>query len=270
LDRALHDLAAKKAGLPLHRFLGATRDFANAYACGGSTSHSETELVAEVESFLRQGFTTIKIKVGLGFGAHPETDVLRVKAIRKNLGYSFSLAIDANQAFSAGQAINLSEKLSEEQIAWFEEPVHSAEHSSIRLYARKGTIPSAFGESEYSGKVFPQLVQNGVQHLQPSPDMLTSLAEFFEISALAYKYGLPVSSGGYSWENCEYTAALNESSLTEYLEPVVGGMRSFMESAPELREGRFLLQSYPGSSIRFDLEGLKKGGILQTVTLAGK
>ena len=48
LDLALHDILAKRVGQPLHRFLGATRDWVNVYASGMGTGLTWEQMVAEL------------------------------------------------------------------------------------------------------------------------------------------------------------------------------------------------------------------------------
>ncbi len=99
-DIALYDIAAKKAGLPLFRYLG------------GSYKEIETDLTIGIASpgemakkaveFVKDGVRIIKIKLG----KKVEDDIERVKLIREAAGQSTILRIDANQGWSYEDAVD--------------------------------------------------------------------------------------------------------------------------------------------------------------------
>jgi L-alanine-DL-glutamate epimerase-like enolase superfamily enzyme len=98
---ALYDLAAQGAGQPLFRFLG------------GSVSRLETDLtisldaipkmLADVEDALARGFGVLKIKLGKDI----EEDIARVRAIHALVAGRARLRLDANQSWSAAEAIRV-------------------------------------------------------------------------------------------------------------------------------------------------------------------
>ena len=98
-DVALHDLAGQAARKPLFRLLG------------GQATELRTDLtisvdavskmLAEIEDALGRGFTALKIKLG----KDPAEDVVRVRAIAAAVGVRATLRLDANQGWSAAQAV---------------------------------------------------------------------------------------------------------------------------------------------------------------------
>lgn len=263
VDLALHDLAARRAGKPLHRFLDATRDWAVVYASGGGTNLSERALIDEMTGFVTRGFTTLKMKVGKNFGRLMDEDVARVKAVRKALGADVRLAVDANQIWSSDEASEFAKRIAEEKIAWFEEPVHSADLLEIRRVCRSSPIPVAFGEAEISGKVFPVLAAAGVGHLQPSV-FLAGVDEWLLTRNVALRENLALSSGGYSQLTCQFVATAPEKAETELLVPIVGALDPFLEHKPELKAGRYHLTNDHGFSMRVAWERLAKEGRIAT------
>ena len=94
-DVALWDMKAKRAKLPLAKLLGAHRDSIQCYnTSGGFLSSPLEEVLANIDVTRARGIGGIKIKVG-----HPDpaTDIKRVSALRKKLGDSCPLMVDANQ-----------------------------------------------------------------------------------------------------------------------------------------------------------------------------
>lgn len=258
VDLAMHDLAARRMGQPLHRFLGATRDWAAVYGSGGGTNLTEHELVEEMTGFVERGFTMLKMKVARNFGRQMNEDVARVKAVRTAIGPDVRLAVDANQAWDHAEALQFAKQIADEKIAWFEEPVHSADLLEIRKVCKSSPVPVAFGESEMSGKVFPVLAAAGVEHLQPSAFQMAGVHEWMTTLDVALKESLEFSSGGFSQLACQFVATAPEKAHTELLVPITGELDPFLERRPELKNGRYHLSREPGSSMRVAWDRLAK------------
>jgi L-alanine-DL-glutamate epimerase-like enolase superfamily enzyme len=100
VDCALHDLASQQAGIPLHTFLGGTLDSVRTdmtLSAGNAES-----LVASAAEWMGAGFSTIKIKVGTG----PD-DLDAVRRVRETVGPDIRLRVDANQAWTADEAVEI-------------------------------------------------------------------------------------------------------------------------------------------------------------------
>jgi L-Ala-D/L-Glu epimerase len=98
LDIALQDIAAKAAGLPLWRFLGAER--AGPVRCNATLVAAEPRAVAaQAAAWAQRGFASFKLKVGL------PGDVAQVEAARSELGGGARIRVDANGAWSVQAAI---------------------------------------------------------------------------------------------------------------------------------------------------------------------
>jgi D-galactarolactone cycloisomerase len=116
IDAACHDLAARKAGLPLWRFLNSSGNGRiRAYASGiGPESPAETAIAAA-----GRGHTAFKLKVGFG----GETDIRSLAAIRFAMSPGHTLMTDANQGWSFDDALAGIHLCADHGAAWIEEPV---------------------------------------------------------------------------------------------------------------------------------------------------
>lgn len=263
IDLALHGLAAQRAGLPLHRFLGATRDWVRVYACGGGINLTDSELLAEASAFAEAGYDLLKIKVGRDFGRAIREDVTRVGAVRRAIGSGLGLAVDANQIWSVADAIRFMQAIEDQQLRWVEEPIHSADLTGLRtlcagLANSTVSVPVAVGESEVCGLVFPALSDAGAGHLQPQPLHLPSVAEWLDVRDLAARNRLFLSAGGFSHWAASLVATADEAAYTELLVDVIGPMTDYFLTGPVLRAGRFQLPVEPGLPVRFDWERVRK------------
>src|SRR5215475_4963511 len=117
LDLAVHDLRARKRGLPLWRALGGRDEQpVPAYASGLNPGRAARETV---ELMRAAGHRAFKIKVGFG----EETDLGSLRPVATTLKPGERLMVDANQGWDLRTACALLPKLAEFNLAWVEEPL---------------------------------------------------------------------------------------------------------------------------------------------------
>ena len=103
IDIALWDLRCRKAGLPLHIMAGGAQASVPLYTTEGGWLHLEPSVL--VEDALRakeDGFGGVKIKIGR---PHVSEDMARLRGVRDACGPAFEIMTDANQLFTADEAI---------------------------------------------------------------------------------------------------------------------------------------------------------------------
>ncbi len=115
INIALWDLAARRAGQPLWRYLGGRDNHVTVYASG--LNPSPRPLLA-LEKQL-QGYRAFKMKVGFGH----DDDIRSLRILRDMLGAKAELMVDANQAWSLSEAIEMAHALAPMQLDWLEEPL---------------------------------------------------------------------------------------------------------------------------------------------------
>ena len=123
VDIALWDLKGRHLGLPVHRLIGGPmRGRVQAYATGfyrKRTDDAVSYLLDEARRHADAGFSAIKLKLGFGI----DEDIRLCRAIRRAVGQTITIMVDANHAYDAIAAIRLGRQIEELDIAWFEEPV---------------------------------------------------------------------------------------------------------------------------------------------------
>ena len=252
LDMALYDLAARRKKMPLYKYLNATRNYAMMYGSGGGTNYSYSDLEKEIDYFLGCGIDCIKMKVGKNYGTKMKEDIERVKFVRDLIGNNVRLAVDANQVWNVEESLHFINAIGSEDIAWFEEPTHSAKLTEIEQLCKESPVSIAFGESERSGKVFPALVKAGVTHLQPIPNYLGSIKEWMEVRDLAIRNKIEFSSGGYSLYTSSFMTTAPEEFRVEYLFTLMSVLEPYFSVHPKLEKGKFVLPDIEGLPIRID------------------
>mgnify|MGYP005856186893 CR=1 FL=1 len=186
LDIALWDIKGKAVGMPVYKLLGGCfRDRIKAYASGFYMSNppqTEASLGREAERHLEDGFTMMKMKIGFG----PEVDLQRVRAVRRAVGDSIGLMVDANHAYDVRTAVKLGKRLEEYDILWFEEPVAPEDIAGYKEVRSALNIPIAGGEAEFTKFGFRDLVsKKAVDIVQPDVTLAGGFTECKKIAAMA-------------------------------------------------------------------------------------
>ncbi len=119
IDIALHDLWAKAAGQPLCTMLGgAVRPAVPLAHMIGLMP--ESEAVAEGTAAIGEGVGALQVKGG----EDPQRDIRLIRALRKRLGPSVRLRLDANQGYGrAKEAIKIIRELERGMLDFLEQPV---------------------------------------------------------------------------------------------------------------------------------------------------
>ena len=145
IEMALWDILGKVAGLPVYRLLGGpVRDFVTTkYSVSGLEPAKAAAIAAWA---VEQGFTTMKVKVGL----NPDEDVARVAAVRKAVGPHVRLGVDANGGWSPRVAIQTIPRLYEYDIFFAEQPVPDLDIAWLADVRRQVKVPIMADESVYS------------------------------------------------------------------------------------------------------------------------
>jgi L-alanine-DL-glutamate epimerase-like enolase superfamily enzyme len=154
IDTALWDLAARRAGQPLWRFLGG-RDAAIAVYASGLNPDSPEQLAA---SKRQAGHSAFKLKVGFG----RDRDLANLRALRKALGPRVQLMVDANQAWNLDEALAMQDALAEFELGWIEEPLRAdAPLSRWKQLAKAARAPLAAGENMAGDGEFDAAIASG-------------------------------------------------------------------------------------------------------------
>lgn len=145
LEMALWDIAGKAAGVPVYRLLGgAVREEVKTK---WSISGIEPPRAAEIASWaIHQGFQTVKVKVG----TDPDADVERVAAVRKTVGNTVRVGVDANGGWSVEAALGVIPRLYAHSVFFVEQPVAAADLPGMAEVRRRIHVPVIADESVYT------------------------------------------------------------------------------------------------------------------------
>jgi L-alanine-DL-glutamate epimerase-like enolase superfamily enzyme len=185
-DAAVHDLAARRTGVPLYRFLGgqAAGSKIRAYASGigPETPHATAKAAAEA------GHTAFKVKVGFG----RDTDLASLEAMRDAIGAGGTLMADANQGWSVDEAVARSAEYAAFDLSWLEEPLRADRPlEEWRRLAFQTSIPLAAGENVNELDDFEAMMTSSiVGYIQPDLAKWGGISGCFEVARRARRHGI--------------------------------------------------------------------------------
>ncbi|MER6038673.1 MULTISPECIES: enolase C-terminal domain-like protein [unclassified Streptomyces] len=195
VDIALWDLKARLLGLPLVDLLGAARDDVPVYGSGGFTTYDADRQDRQLRGWAEdQGIPRVKIKIGESWGSREARDLERVGRARASVGETAELFVDANGAYSGGQAVRVASALADAGVTWFEEPV-SSDHLTLLADVR-GRVPMdvTAGEYGYTLPYFEHMLAAGaVDCLQADITRCGGVTVWLRAAALAHARGTAVS-----------------------------------------------------------------------------
>lgn len=218
VDIALWDLKARSLNLPLYKLLGAARDRVPVYGSGGWTSYSQDELVSEQAGYVDRGFSSTKMKVGMDAGTNVSVDMERLHAVRDAIGSDIELLIDANNGYTAKQAISLISQFESYQVAWLEEPVPADDIDGLAQVVDKSRIPIATGEHEYTKWGFKEiLTRRAADIAQPDVGRVGGITEWLKVASMADAFGIPIAPHSYQLVHRHLCMAIPNLRIVEYL-----------------------------------------------------
>lgn len=265
LDLIMLEIMAKRENQPLHRFLGAKKDWAAAYKGGGSLLSDDDDLVGDMVRYVEEGYKTVKFKVGSDWGKNMERDARRMEKVRRAVGPDIEIAVDGNQVWSVEEALKFADMIRPYNPAWYEEPVHSHDMNAIRELREKVNMKIGYGESMRNYFAFETYVEKGVDHLMPLVGRMSKMSDLLKIRDLARKNSLRFSSGGTIWINAVFGALYDETELLENHEPMTEPIGECLLVKPEEKKGRIYLPDLEGSPIRLNMEKLEREGTIESV-----
>lgn len=110
---------------------------------GTVMAHHDGELEEEIESLLRQGYTTLKVKVGWD----EREDAAWVRRTQDMVGDRAHIRLDANQAYSLEQAMYLAHNVDPGNIELFEQPFGVGNWEDMVALSRACPLPLMLDES---------------------------------------------------------------------------------------------------------------------------
>ncbi|MDP3469779.1 MAG: dipeptide epimerase [Daejeonella sp.] len=189
-DMALYDLAAKKQGQPLYRFLGGEKRVIETDITIGI---AEPEQMADLAAkYQKQGARILKIKLG----KDPDLDLLRIRAIRKKIGEQIILRIDANQGWNFDDALRCLNSMQELNIEFCEQPMRTWYDDKLPELKQQTNTKIMADESCYNHHDARRLINSGsCDYINIKFAKSGGINEGLKIHQMAFESGIPCMIG---------------------------------------------------------------------------
>jgi L-alanine-DL-glutamate epimerase-like enolase superfamily enzyme len=263
IDLALWDIVGKAAGMPVWRLLGAGwRTEVRAYASSlfGDTLEETGRMARE---YVDSGFTAVKFGWE-PLGKDPEQDVALVREIRRAVGPTVDVMIDAGLVWDAKTAIRMAERFSEFNIAWLEEPLHPDDLDGYARLSRAVSVRIAAGEEESSRQSYIDLMDRGnIDVVQVDVTRCGGLTEAMRIAGLAADRHRPVvnhsfKSGINIAASLHFIAAVPNAFIFEYCASRSPLRQDLTRQKFEVVDGMVRIPQEPGLGVDLDEETVAK------------
>lgn len=261
-DIALWDIRGKVEGKPVYELLGGKhRNTVRAYASYlfGDTAECTAQLAREAVDL---GLTAAKFGWG-PFGKDPDADFAHVKAAREVLGDNRDLMVDAGHAWRWETALERSKLLEPLRIGWLEEPLGQDDRKGYTALCRRSPVPIAAGEGDVTHWDFEDLIERGLQVIQPDVAFCGGLTVCRKVSEMAEEAGrrcVPhcFSTGINLTASLHWMASTPKGDLVEYCLRPSPLMRKLVKNLPPLENGRVPVPHGPGLGIELNLDILEQ------------
>jgi L-alanine-DL-glutamate epimerase-like enolase superfamily enzyme len=204
---ALHDLAAKRLGVPLYRLWGLDADDCppTSFTIGLDSIDRVRE---KTEAAVEDGYSVLKIKLGT------DRDAELLDAVRE-AAPDATLRVDANEAWSPREAVEKSRLLNEHDVEFVEQPVPAENPEGQRFVYERSRVPVALDESVVTLSDVPRVADScDVVNLKLMK--CGGLREARRMIHAARAHGLEVMLGCMVESNAAIAAACHLAPLIDY------------------------------------------------------
>ena len=219
----------------------------------GWLGYSDEKLAHLARAAVKDGFRTIKLKVGLNL----DDDIRRCRIARAAIGDDVAMAVDANQRWDVGTAIEWLKALSEFKVAWVEEPTSPDDilgHASIRRAV--APTPISTGEHTQNRVMFKQFFQaNAVDLIQIDAARVGGVNENLAVLLMAKKARIrvfPHAGGVGLCELVQHLAMADYVAISGTMEDraieYVDHLHEHFNDPVRVEKGRYLAPVGPGFS----------------------
>lgn len=247
IDTALWDWRCRRDGQPLWLAAGGAQPRVPVYTTEGGWLHlSPQALVDEAIAAREAGFRGAKIKVGKPQLAD---DLARLSAVRDAVGDAFALMVDANQCFTAAEAIRRAPHYAALGLGWFEEPLPADDLSGHVRLAASTSLPIAVGESLYAiGQFADYLRQGACGIVQADVARIGGITPWLKVAHLAEACNVAICPHFLMELHVSLCAAVPNAAWVEYIPQ----LDAIAHSRVEIVDGCAVAPALPGLGIDWD------------------
>ena len=186
--------------------------------------------------------------------------IARVAAVREAVGPQIEVLIDAHGHYNVPTAIRIGNKLAEQNVTWYEEPVPPESYEALRQVRENVSAPICVGERLFTRHDFLPVFQNRLaDYIMPDVVWTGGISELRKIAAMAEAYYIPVSPHNAMGSIQIVAGAHTMIGVPNFyrLEFSLGALDSYngvLDTPLDVRDGHLYLPDTPGLGVELDLD----------------
>jgi L-talarate/galactarate dehydratase len=250
IDAAAWDIRGKALGQPVWRLMGGFRNRVPVSANWGVQSNTDPDtLVRRTQDLLARGFRALKFQVGL---LDRQTAIAHTRRMRELVGDSVRLIVDANQQWTAKQAIAMGHALEEFDLYWIEDPVRAHDVAGLRQVRDAIATRICAGEVYQNIPQFMRLLEaHASDHVMIDLDL--GLTGFLKVAHMCEAYGLPVVNHLASEILAHGIAAVPNGLIVGFYP----WAQPLFTTPAQIEDGDLILPETPGLGLDLDEEAVR-------------
>jgi L-alanine-DL-glutamate epimerase-like enolase superfamily enzyme len=232
-DIALHDIAARSAGMPLYRFLGGSGR--SMQTCLTVAIGKPDDMARKASQAVGLGFRIVKIKLG----TNAQEDISRVRLIREAVGRTTILRVDANQGWDVPTSLVVLNAIREFDVEYCEQPVPYWNLAALKAVHDRSPIPIVADEAVFDHHdAFKVLSEDAADYVNLKLSKSVGIRTGQKVASIVDAAGKFCMIGCMMESRLGLTAAAHLASAMNHFrffdldsahllaeDPIVGGMR---------------------------------------------
>ncbi|PHR95458.1 MAG: enolase [Blastopirellula sp.] len=251
IDIALWDITGKRTGLSVAALLGGPYHASIPAYVSGLPKDTLAERCELAQQWQQRGFDDFKFAMPVA----DEGPVKELTALRKELGNEARIAIDLHWAYTAREALDLTQQLAGERPWFLEAPVPTEDIEGLAEVAVLSNQAIAGGEEWRTEFDARQRIDRRAIHIVQPEMGHTGITQFMRIGRFAQAHHLPIiphatiGAGIFLAASLQASAALRGVVSHEFQHSVFEPFRHFTSNVLSCEDGSYILPQTPGIGV---------------------
>lgn len=252
IDLALHDLAAKGAGVSVASLIGGGGvDSVAVYASQHLWRDWDLSALEKgAADLVSAGWTAMKFRIGANREATAEAE--RAKVMRQTVGDGIDVMVDVNQGWDIARTKEVAPLLEPYRLAWLEDPIDYRDIAGYRRLVSEVGIPITHGEYHFDTEPFGRIAaERAADTVMIDAHHVGGISAWMDIAATCHVSHMPVATHLSPEIGIHLAAAAPNCRVLEYMD---WSVNLFNERIELDESGRAVVPQRPGLGVTLNDE----------------
>lgn len=260
IEMALWDICGKALGCPVHQFFGGldTENVPFYWYIWVTDRRPDTARQQAAEGVAR-GFKTMYIKIGFDL----QNDIALARAIREEVGDGIALRVDANEAWTAFEAIDALQRFEDVGLEFLEQPIDMHDLAGLADLRTKSRTRIGANQSVWQPWQIPEvLARRAGDVIVTDQHQLGGLVPFRDAAAMCEVANVPIIK--HAFGDLAITTIAATHVLGTLASPQLGHQQhltilehDLLTTPVEFVDGAIAVPTGPGLGIELDQEAVR-------------